>query len=149
MLPLLPKLGAHTAENCCKCTRKGLRVETNNLMLVAGLCHIWILWCIILQCADFIKEGFGEKSQGCSFQISLINSCRSYRFISDMGDISHENILNKPFQIQAIMRKSFCFGPVNFLFWNRTEYINLGLGRGKTSSTEQRWRFHISSSKCP
>lgn len=49
------------------------------------------------------------------FKYRLLTAVRATDCVQTMGDTSYSKVFNKPFQIQAIMKKSFCFGPVNFL----------------------------------
>lgn len=143
MFHLPSKLQAQTVKNSCKSTGKGLRLKwTTQCLLLAYVIHHYHN-ALGFKVVNFIKEDFVEKNWSCSFKILLINNCKSYWF-QTMDDDSFEKIFNKPFQMQAIMRKSFCPGPINFLSWNHAEYINIGSGRGKTPC-----RIHFSSCLWP
>lgn len=56
-----------------------------------------------------------KRTEAVHFKYRLLTVAGATDCFQTMGNVLHKRILNKPFQIQAIIRKSFCFGPVNFL----------------------------------
>lgn len=56
-----------------------------------------------------------KRTEAVHVKYCLLTVARATDCFQTMGNVLHKRILNKPFQMQAIMSKSFCFGPVNFL----------------------------------